>query len=161
MLALNSHPAPDGFRRMTGLLDLLLLFAGLSVFAEGLYRPLKRLGAGLYLREPGVWAPFQDAVVPVLPAIFLLIALWQSRRLFAHLATGETLSADTTRGVRRSGEWIVAAAVTAVIIGEAGSGLQPGWALPIVLAAIGLALRSLAPVFDHAAAVKADHDQIV
>jgi hypothetical protein len=100
-------------------------------------------------------------LVALLPAVLLLGALVQGRQLFTHLEAGALLSAATGRHVRRSGEWMVAAAVAALVIGEIQHGTATGSALLVTLAAVGLALRSLAGVLDHAAAVQADLDQIV
>ena len=151
----------EEFGGLARLLSVLFGFAALSLFAEGLYRPLKKLGAGLYNHDDSAMWVFHDALMPVLPALVLLGALWQARRLFRHLAEGETLSVQTAAGLRYVGEWIIAAAITGLIVGEVMVGARAGWALLAGLAAIGLALRSLARVIDHAAAIKADHDQIV
>lgn len=151
----------DEYESMARLLGLLFGFAALSVFAEGLYVPLKRLGAGLYRQDMTALAAFHDTVVPLLPALMLLGALWQGRRLFRHLASGELLVPATAGFVRRSGEWIAAAAATGLLVGEIVDGARPGWAFLVGLGAIGLALRSLAGVIDQAARLKADHDQII
>lgn len=149
------------FSSMARLLSLLFGFSALSLFAEGLYVPLKRLGAGLYRQDMSALGLFETSVLPLVPALLLLGALWQGRQLFQHLAAGDTLVPATATGVRRSGEWIVAAAVVGLVLGGILPGQQTGAALLVGLAAIGLALRSLAAVLDHAAAIKADHDQIV
>lgn len=151
----------EEFASLSRLLGLLFGLAALSLFAEGLYRPLKHLGAGLANHDAGALASFHDRLVPLLPAQLLLGALWQGRRLFRQLGEGEFLSAATATGVRHTGEWIISAAVCGLVVGEVVAGARPGWALLAGLAAIGLALRSLAGVLDHAAAIKADHDQIV
>ena len=151
----------DEFESMSRLLGLLFGFASFSVFAEGLYVPLKRLGAGLYGQDVTAVTAFHDTVVPLLPALMLLGALWQGRQLFRHLARGDILAPETAGFVRRSGEWITAAAVAGLIVGEIVAGARPGWAFLVGLGAIGLALRSLAGVIDQAASLKADHDQIV
>lgn len=154
-------PLQDEFGSIAKFLDLLLGVSTLSVFAEGLYRPLKRLGAGLFANDPSTWTGFQETVAPLLPAIILIGALWQGRQLFHHLASGDVLTVETATGVRRTGEWIVGAAIVGLIVGEAVVGARAGWAFLGGLAAIGLTLRSLASIFDHAVAIKADHDQIV
>lgn len=146
---------------LSRLLTVLFCFAALTLFAEGLYRPLKRLGAGLSAQDAGAFATFHDQFVPLLPALLLLGALWQGQRLFQRMADGELLTAATAAGVRRTGEWIASAAICGGFVGEVVTGARPGWALLAGLGAIGLALRSLAGVIAHAATVQADLDQIV
>ncbi|OSZ72184.1 hypothetical protein CAP39_02145 [Sphingomonas sp. IBVSS1] len=160
-VAPNPRRLREDFASLSRLLGLLFGFAALSLFAEGLYRPLKHLGAGLYNHDPSAFYNFHDTLVPLLPALLLLGALWQGRGLFQHLAEGDFLSAPTATGVRHTGEWIIAAAIAGLIVGEAVDGARPGWALLAGLVAIGVALRSLAGVIDHAVAVQADLDQIV
>ncbi len=150
----------EDFASLSRLLSVLLGFTSLTLFADGLYMPLKALGISLYRHELGAFATFLDRVAPLLPALLLLGALWQGRRLFRQLSVGDPLSPQAAAGVRRIGEWIISAAVTGLFIGEMFSG-APGWALLAGLGAIGMALRSLAGVLDHAAAIKIEHDQIV
>ena len=154
------HRLHEDFASLLRLLSVLLGFASLTLFADGIYMPLKALGFSLYRHELDAFATFLDQVVPLLPALLLLGALWQGRRLFRQLSVGDPLSPQAAAGVRRTGEWIISAAVTGLFIGEMFSG-APGWALLAGLGAIGMALRSLAGVLDHAAAIKADFDQIV
>jgi hypothetical protein len=161
IVAPNPHRLREDFASLSRFLGILFGFAALSLFAEGFYRPLKQLGAGLYNHDASAFYTFHDTLMPLLPALMLLGALWQGRRLFQHLAQGDFLSAATATGVRHTGEWIIAAAITGLIAGEIMAGARAGWALLAGLAAIGLALRSLAGVIDHAAAVQADLDQIV
>jgi len=149
------------FRRMASLLTALAAFAGLTLFAEGVYRPLKHMATGLAASDGTAFQVFRDSVLPLAPAALLVLALWLGRGLFAHLATGPLLGAETSRGVRRIGEAVLAAAVTALAIGGFGGAVGTSWALLAGLAAFGLALRGLGAVLDHAAAVQADNDAIV
>ncbi len=160
-IAPNPRHLREDFASLSRLLTFLFAIAALSLFAEGLYRPLKRLGAGLYNQDPGALYSFHDTLMPLLPALLLLAALWQGRGLFQQMADGDVLSVATATGVRHTGEWIIAAAVAGLVVGEVIAGARAGWALLAGLAAIGLALRSLAGVIAHAAAVQADLDQIV
>ncbi|MEI6418106.1 MAG: hypothetical protein WCO82_03470 [Sphingomonadales bacterium] len=148
-------------RKLSGLMSGLLTFAGLTVFAEGLYNPIKRLVVGLPQDAGTALHLFHDQVMPLLPALLLLGALNEARRLFARMGDGELLAPATATGVRHTGDWVLAAAITAAFVDAVASALHPGWALLGGLAAIGLGLRSLGDVLDHAAAIKADHDQIV
>jgi hypothetical protein len=159
-------PAPDprqmreSFASLSRLLTVLFAFSALSLFAEA-YVPLKQLGSGLASGDRSDMAAIGDRLVALVPALLLLGALWQGRRLFSHLELGALLSSATGQYVRRGGEWMVSAAVAALVIGEIQHGTATGSALLVGVAAVGLALRSLAGVLDHAAAVQADLDQIV
>ncbi len=148
----------DNFAGLERLLTIMFAFTSVSLVVEA-YVPLKQLISG-----PPEFASISlgvERLTRLLPALLLLGALHEGRRLFAHLETGALLVAATGRHVRHCGEWIVAAAVSALVIGEILAGTQAGWALLAGLGAIGLALRSLAGVIDHAVAVQADLDQIV
>jgi hypothetical protein len=154
----NAARLRTDFAGLAQLLTVMLAFAALSLLAEA-YVPIKQLVAG-----PGDFAALSvivERLARLLPAALLLGALWQGRLLFRHLETGALLAPRTGWHVRRCGEWIVSAAVSALVIGEILAGSQSGWALLAGLGAIGLALRSFAGVLDHAAAVQADLDQIV
>ena len=131
------HRLHEDFASLSRLLSVLLGFASLTLFADGIYMPLKALGFSLYRHELDAFATFLDQVVPLLPALLLLGALWQGRRLFRQLSVGDPLSPQAAAGVRRTGEWIISAAVTGLFIGEMFSG-APGWAL---LAGLGAARR--------------------
>lgn len=147
-----------GFADLSRLLSVMFGFAALSLLAEA-YVPFKRLLAG-----PGEFAALSaivERLTHLLPGLLLLGALWQGQQLFRHLETGALLASITGQHVRRCGEWILSAAVSALVIGEILNGPQPGWALLAGLGAIGLALRSFAGVLDHAAVIQADLDQIV
>lgn len=146
------------FAGLSRLLSVMFGFAALSLLAEA-YVPLKHLLAG-----PGDFAALSaivERLARLLPGLLLLGALWEGRQLFRHLEAGALLASATGQHVRRCGEWILCAAVSALVIGEILAGPQPGWALLAGLGAIGLALRSFAGVLDHAVAVQADLDQIV
>jgi hypothetical protein len=148
------------FSGMARLLALLFAFSALSLFAEA-YVPLKQLGAGLVARDSAGAAVVVERLIALVPALLLLGAVWQGRLLFTHLEGGALLAPETGRHVRRSGEWMVAAAVSALVIGEIQHGTATGSALLVGVAAVGFALRSLAGVLDHAAVIQADLDQIV
>lgn len=148
------------FGSMARLLSVLFAFAALSVFAEA-YVPLKQLGATLMAGDRAGLPAIAERLIALLPAGLLLGAVWQGRRLFSHLESGALLAPVTGHHVRRSGEWMVAAAVSALIIGEIQHGVATGSALLVGVAAVGFALRSLAGVLDHAAVMQADLDQIV
>lgn len=157
----NPRQLRESFSSLSRLLTVLLAFSALSLFAEA-YVPLKQLGSGLAGGDRSGMMAITERLVALLPAVLLLGALAQGRQLFTQLEAGALLSAATGRHVRRSGEWMLAAAVAALVIGEIqNGGTAPGSALLVTLAAVGLALRSLAGVLDHAAAVQADLDQIV
>ena len=148
------------FSSMARLLTVLFAFAALSLFAEA-YVPLKQLGAMLVAGDRTGIRAVGERLIALLPAIMLLGAVWQGRLLFTHLEGGALLAPETGRHVRRSGEWMVAAAVSALIIGEIQHGTAVGSALLVGVAAVGFALRSLAGVLDQAAIIQADLDQIV
>jgi hypothetical protein len=162
-MAAKTSPAANDARRsdfagVSRLLTVMFAFTAVSLVAEA-YVPLKQLVAGA-----GDFAAVSAGVerlTPLLPALLLLGALREGRLLFAGLESGALLAAATALHLRRCGEWIVAAAVSALAIGEILAGSQAGWALLAGLGAIGLALRSLAGVLEHAATVQADLDQIV
>lgn len=156
----HAQTLQNDFGSMARLLGVLFAFAALSLVAEA-YVPLKQLGALLMAEDRAGLPAIVERLTALLPAGLLLGAVWQGRRLFSHLQNGALLAPVTGQHVRRSGEWIVAAAVSALIIGEIQHGTAPGWALLVGVAAIGLALRSLAGVLDHAAVMQADLDQIV
>jgi hypothetical protein len=156
----NLSRLQENFASLSRFLALLLGFAGLSLFAEA-YVPLKQLGAGLVSGDAAGVPAIMERLTALLPAALLLGALWQGRQLFSHLEGGALLSPLTGRQVKRCGEWIVAAAVSALVIGEIQNGTAHGSALLAGLAAVGFALRSLACVLDYAAAMQADLDQIV
>ncbi len=148
------------FSSMARLLSLLFAFAALSLFAEA-YVPLKQLGAMLFAGDRTGIRAIGERLIALLPAIMLLGAVWQGRLLFSHLENGPLLAPVTAQHVRRCGEWMVSAAVSALVIGEIQHGRATGSALLVGVAAVGLALRSLAGVLDHAAVMQADLDQIV
>ena len=148
------------FSGMARLLSVLFAFAALSLFAEA-YVPLKQLGAMLLAGNRSGSPAIGERLIALLPAVLLLGAVWQGRQLFTHLESGALLVPVTAQHVRRSGEWMVTAAVSALIIGEIQHGIATSSALLVGVAAIGLALRSLAGVLDHAAVTQADLDQIV
>ena len=156
----NLNRLREDFASLSRFLKFLFGFAVLSLFAEA-YVPLKHLGAGLADGVQGDWMAMSERLFALVPAAFLLGALWQGLQLFGHLEHGALLSPPTGRLVKRAGEWMVAAAVSGVAIGEIQNGTAHGLALLVGLAAVGFALRSLAGVLDHAAAIQADLDQIV
>lgn len=148
------------FSSMARLLSVLFAFAALSLLAEA-YVPLKQLGAMLVSEDRSGIRAIGERLIALLPAIMLLGAVWQGRLLFTHLEGGALLAPVTAQHVRRSGEWMISAAVSALIIGEIQHGTATGWALLVGVGAVGFALRSLAGVLDHAAVMQADLDQIV
>jgi hypothetical protein len=148
------------FSGMARLLSVLFAFAALSLFAEA-YVPLKQLGAVLVAGDRAGSPAIGERLIALLPAVLLLGTVWQGQRLFSHLEGGALLAPVTAQHVRRSGEWMVSAAVSALVIGEIQHGTATGSALLVGVAAVGLALRSLAGVLDHAAVMQADLDQIV
>lgn len=151
----------EDFANMSGLLGTLFGFAALTLFAEGLYRPLKRLGIELYSQNDRAIDQFQETLAPLLPALLLLGALWQVKRLFQQLAEGELLSSATAMLLRYVSSWIIASAIAGLIVGELVVGTRTGWAFMVGLGVIGVTFWSLATVVDHAAAVQADLEQIV
>ena len=157
-IAPNPRRLREDFASLSRLLTLLLGFAALSQVGEA-YVPIKQLVAGLADRAGP--SPALDQLVSQLPALLLLGALWQGRQLFRYLEGGALLAPQTGLHVKRCGEWIICAAVVALVIGEIQNGTAAGSGLLVSLAAIGFALRSLAGVLDHAAAMQADLDQIV
>ncbi len=158
--ASNPRHLREDFASLARFLKLLFGFAALSLFAEA-YVPMKHMAAGLVDGVQGDWMAASERLIALVPAALLLGALWQGLQLFSHLEQGPLLSPPTGRLVKRAGEWMVAAAVAGVAIGEIQNGAAHGLALLVGLAAVGLALRSLAGVLDHAAALQADLDQIV
>jgi len=156
----NPRRLREDFASLSRLLSVLFGFAALSLFAEA-YVPLKQLGAGLVSGDDSGVPAIMERLAALVPAMLLVGALWQGRRLFTHLESGPLLTPATGLLVRRCGEWMMASAVSALVIGEIQNGTATGSALLVSLAAIGLGLRSLAGVLDHAAAMQADLDQIV
>jgi hypothetical protein len=122
----------------------------LSVGTDGLGEATQRLG---------------ETALAALPALALLGALWQARRLFNSIASGEILSVETGKALTRLGDLLVLSTVLWFFFGPAVDYHEPAFgpylSASIVLGCIGLALRLVGRVIDMAAGIKIEHDQIV
>ncbi len=152
-----------GLKRLFGWLFGLGIFL---IFSEITYKPLKAVifsvgtGAlGNALDQLGVTA------LGALPALALLGAVWQARRLFKSFASGKILSVEAGKALTRLGDWLVISTVLMFFFGPAGEHPDAAFGLylstTIMLGCIGLAIRLVGRVIDMAAAIKFDHDQIV
>jgi hypothetical protein len=136
------------------------------VFAEVAYMPLKAVFLSVGTNALGGAAGhLGEAAIAALPALALLGALWQARRLFNSFATGQILSVETGKALTRLGDLLVVSTVLWFVFGPAVDYHEPAFgpylSASIMLGCIGLAIRLVGRVIDMAAAIKVDHDQIV
>ncbi len=153
-------------RNLKGVFAWLFGVGCFLLFSEVMYMPIKELvlaigtpDVGTALRELGT------AMLRALPALTLLAALWTARSLFKSFETGELLAAGSGRTLGRLGDWLIAGAVAAIAfgpdIGPAGLAFGGYLSAHIVLGCTGLAIRLFGKVLCLAAAISADHAQIV
>lgn len=152
-----------GLKRLFGWLFGLGLFL---IFSEITYRPLKAIFFSVGTGALGN-ALDQLAVTALaaLPALALLGAVWQARRLFKSFAGGQILSVEAGKALTRLGDWLVISTVLMFLFGPAGDHPDAAFGLyistTVMLGCIGLAIRLVGRVVDMAAEIKLEHDQIV
>ncbi|MDH7973986.1 hypothetical protein QH494_17500 [Sphingomonas sp. AR_OL41] len=136
------------------------------IFSEIAYMPLKAviLTAGTAAGR-GAVDDLAETILASLPALALLGAVWQARRVFGGFAGGEILSVEAGKALTRLGDWLVASTVLSIFFGPAGGRADIVFGLNlsaiIMLGSVGLAIRLIGRVVEMAAAIKSDHDQIV
>jgi hypothetical protein len=136
------------------------------IFSEIAYLPLKTIFLSLGTDALGSAAgQLGETVVTALPALALLGAVWQARRLFSSFASGQILSAEAGKALTRLGDLLVVSTVLWFFFGPATDRQEPVFgaylSATIMLGCIGLAIRLVGRVVDLAAVIKVDHDQIV
>ncbi len=163
-------PMPDRFQAQCRLLRIatLVVFFGLA--------PMPLLGLiGLpswHTQEIPAGNGSREAMlmlVPVLPALGYLWALWAVQRALADLAGGRLFHATVARAMRQIGIGVLVGALlnvfvvtnlTRVLAGGHGSYLYFDLS-GIVLGVVGTALILLARLVDQARALQAELDEIV
>jgi len=157
-----------GSRRLAFAFTALFWTGALWLFSEAAWRPLKGVvassGGGL---AGAAWARLFDALLAEAPAFALMGALWTARGLFHRFALGDALTPASGRSLSLIGLWFLASALVSSLVPSRSvpeSGVfiaPPGVSMEIVLGCVGAALVLLGRAFAAAAAIKADHDQIV
>lgn len=165
----NQERLVRGSRRLAFVFTVLFWTGALWLFSEAAWPSLKRAAAALTSPAAGTEAIiFLRSLLAETPAFALMGALWTAIGLFRGFARGEALTAASGRALSVIGVWFIASAVASGTFVGAPFGLQaPALAMPptlsaeMVLGCVGIALVLLGRAFSTAAAIKADHDQIV
>jgi hypothetical protein len=158
-----------GSRRLAFAFTVLFWSGALWLFSEAAWRPLKSLAAALTTPAAGEEAiVLLRSLLAETPAFALMGALWTARGLFGRFAHGEALTPASGRALSVIGAWFIASALASGTFSSAMSGAPalalatpPAVSAEIVLGCVGAALILLGRAFSAAAAIKADHDQIV
>lgn len=156
-------------RRYSTLFAILFWTGALWLFSQ-FYVPLKQWGAAWYGSET---LSLQDAnrtvlkaALQSLPAFALLGALRTAETLFRRLGDGPILTVEAGEGLRTIGTWLLVAGILG-LVGVDGNDSRFDLHVAVyfrpdlILAAVGLAVRYVGQVWVMAAAIKAEHDQIV
>jgi hypothetical protein len=144
-----------------------LFGAGLFlIFSEIAYMPLKAIFLSLGTDGLGSAAGrLGETAIAAIPALALLGAVWQARRLFDSFASGQILSAEAGKALTRLGDLLVVSTVLWFFFGPATDYHEPSFgpylSASIMLGCIGLAIRLVGRVVNMAAVIKIDNDQIV
>jgi len=147
----------------------LFWFGAFWLFSEAAWIPLKEVAAALPTPRAGQeFVGLARALLAETPAFALMGALWTARGLFRRFAGGEALSPATGRSLSVIGGWFLASALASGMFPGAPAGApsatftaHPAVSAEIVLGCVGASLILLGRAFSIAAAMKADHDQIV
>ena len=136
------------------------------LFSEVLYVPLKGLIRAIGTPDMATaGAHLAQLAIACLPALTLLAALWTARQLFKTYAEGAILSTEGGRLLGRMGDWLIASAILAVLVGPANTRMDALTGsyvtVQIALMCVGFAIRLIGQVQGLAAQIKADHEQIV
>jgi hypothetical protein len=158
-----------GSRRLASVFTVLFWFGAFWIFSEAAWRPLKEVAAALHTPKAGEAAlGLSQALLAETPAFALMGALWTARGLFARFARGEALTAASGRSLSVIGAWFIASALASGTFSSSPTTpptpaftAPPTVAAEIVLGCVGVALILLGRAFSAAAAIKADHDQII
>lgn len=122
----------------------------------------------IHALQTGTMRPLAIQAVAAIPEFLFLIALWWIRDALGAFARGELFGAAMTRMLDRVGVMLTCAAAVRILIVPGLSrvlGETIGYwiafdAEAMILAAIGLALRAIASVLRHAAAMQSELDEI-
>jgi hypothetical protein len=168
MTTLDDTAVGRSGRRLADLFGWLFGAGAFLLVSEVLYRPLKVFGFSLAGgASADAFGSFAEVLVGALPTAALLGAMWSARALFRGFEGGDVLAVETSRRLSRLGDWLVVSAVLAILIAPtAPGGLSvesnfQGLLADLALGCVGLAIRLLGRVFSSAAAIKAEHDQII
>jgi len=165
----NQQKLIAGSRRIAFAFSVLFWAGALWLFSEVAWRPIKALVAAL--NTPGAGPAAIDLAHALLnhtPVFALMGALWTAIGLFRRFAQGEALSPASGRALSVIGGWFLASVLAAALFtDDVHAPPVTGFTAPlavdaeIVLGCVGAALVLLGRAFAAAAAIKADHDQIV
>jgi hypothetical protein len=158
-----------GSRRLSIAFTALFWFGVFWLFTEAAWRPLKEVVAALPTPRAGQeTVGLARALLAETPAFALMGALWTAKALFRRFARGEALTAASGRSLSLMGVWFLASALSSGTFSTAPSApptaafaAPPAISPEIVLGCVGAVLILLGRAFSTAAAIKADHDQIV
>jgi len=158
-----------GSRRLAFVFSVLFWAGVLWVFSDAIWRPLKVFVAaqGSPAASAG-GAALARAVLAQTPTFALMGALWTAIGLFNRFAQGEALTAASGRSLSRIGGWFIASAIASGLFSDVPAmpamramTMPPAIDAELVLCCVGAALVLLGRAFSAAAAIKAEHDQIV
>jgi hypothetical protein len=158
-----------GSRRLAFAFTVLFWIGALWLLSETAWRPLKEVAAVFPSgRTVDAMLGLIRALLAETPAFALMGALWTARGLFRRFARGEALTIASGRSLSIIGCWFLASALASGTFSSAPSSRPtaafaepPTISAEIVLGCVGAALILLGRAFSAAAAIKADHDQIV
>lgn len=152
--------------RMRRLVTVLWLLATALVVGERFSAAAIGAFRSGFAAIPTRWLACQ--AVAAIPEALFLLALWWVRDALASFARGELFAPPLTRMFERVGIALVCGAAARIALVPAACrflGFNPGYwiafdAAAIALAAIGLALKAIAGVLRHAAAIQSELDEI-